>query len=87
MALRCGGLSCGARALECTGVSSSTWWAQSLWCTRLVDPGRVESSWARDGTVALASTGGFLTAGPPGKSGDLFFFNITLILLKYYLEQ
>ena len=77
-ALRCGGLSCGAQALECIGVSSSTPRAQSLWCVRSVDPGHVESSWTRDGTVSFASTGGFLTTGPSGKSGDSFF--------KYYLN-
>ena len=67
-----------AQALECTGVSGSTPGAQSLWRMCLVDPGHVESSWTRDGTVSLSSAGGFLTTGPPGKSGDSF--------LKYYLN-
>ena len=41
----------------------------SWWCTGLVAPSMWDfTSQTRDGPTALALAGGFLTAGPPGKS-------------------
>ena len=47
----CTGFSCcGAQALGCAGFSSRATWAQELWCTGLVIPWHVGSSWTRDQT-------------------------------------
>ena len=41
--------------------------AQWLWCTGLVAPWPVGSSWIRDQTLSLALAGRFFTTEPPGK--------------------
>ena len=46
----CGLSRCGTRALESASFSNCSAWAQQLWCTALVAPQHVGSSWTRDQT-------------------------------------
>ena len=58
--------SCGTWAQQ-LWLAGSRVQAQQLWCTGLVAPWHVGSSWTRAWTVSLALAGRFLTTAPPGK--------------------